>query len=512
MNLLGVLTRIGGITLFGRIVSLIRDTLMASVFGAGIASDAFLVAFRVPNFLRRVFVEGAFNHAFVPVLTEYSHLRDLNATRQLLSRVSTGLGMILVVITALGILATPWILNVLAPGFDGEKAQLTETLLRIVLPYIVFISLVSLAGSVLNVFNRYYVPAFTPVWLNVSLIIAMLWFTDYFALPISALAWAVCLGGALQLAFQLPFLYKIGMLPRWDWNWRDSDVRRILGLMLPSMLGVSAAQVSLLLNALFASFMVSGSVTWLYYADRMMELPSCVLGAALGTVLLPNLSKTYVLGDQVAYCELLDWGLRLSILLAMPAVVGFFVLAVPLVVTLFGYGRFDGHDLAMTEAALIAYSMGLLGFITIKILVSAFYSRQNIKTPVRIACFVLCFSQVLNLILVLGLDMHHVGLALSISLGALLNAALLLLALYRSGTYQPQPGWWKFLLKVALALVLMGVALLLSRGNETSWLYYGLWQRLLHLSVLFGLGAGVYFTTLFVMGIRLSDYMKKVGH
>ena len=512
MNLVTLLIRVGGMTLLSRIFGFIRDAMMARIFGAGMASDAFLAAFRIPNLLRRISAEGAFSQAFVPVFAEYVSLRQPSDTRQLLNCIATCLGMILVIITVLGMLASPWVVMMVAPGFKGDKYQLTVDLLRITFPYIFFISLVSLAGSVLNVFNRFYIPAFTPVWLNICLIISMIWFAEYFSQPITALAWGVLVGGGVQLAFQVPFLRQIGMLPRWDWNWRDLGVQRILRLMAPAMLGVSVAQVSLVLNTIFASFLVVGSVSWLYYADRLMELPTGVLGAALGTVLLPNLSKAHALADKTAYRNLLDWGLRLSVLLATPAAVGLAVLATPLVVTLFNYGRFNIHDVAMTKAALIGYSVGLLALIAIKILASGFYARQDIKTPVKIGIFSLFCTQVFNLILVFGLKMNHAGLALAISLGALLNASLLLWALCRNGTYQAQSGWVLFLCKVSLGLLLMGAALLLTRGDAASWINYTLWQRLLHLSALLVLGAGVYFITLFAVGIRLSDYMQKVKY
>src|SRR5690606_17971971 len=321
---------------------------------------------------------------------------------------------------------------------DPVKFGLTVDLLRIVFPYILFISLVSLAGGVLNTFGKFTVPAFTPVWLNVSFIVATLAFSEGFSPPVKVLAWAVFIGGSLQLVFQIPFLVKIGMLPRFSLNLRDEGVWRILRLMGPAVFGVSIAQISLLINTIFASFLITGSVSWLYYADRLMEFPTGLLGVALGTVLLPSLSKSFADRDEGEYSDLMDWGLRLTFMLALPAAAALAVLAVPLVTSLFHYGAFSTHDVWMTRQALMAYSLGLLGLILVKVLAPAFYSRQNVKTPVKIALFTLVATQLMNLAFIGPL--RHTGLALAIGLGACINAALLYFHLRKAGVYRPRPG------------------------------------------------------------------------
>src|SRR6185312_2166668 len=352
MNLLRALATVSSLTLVSRILGFARDFFIARVFGAGLATDAFFVAFRIPNLLRRLFGEGAFSQAFVPILSEYRNRQSAEETRALIDCVSTALFLALVITAVLGMAAAPFIVYVSAPGFSGdpEKFALTALMLRITFPYIVFISLVALAAAILNTWSRFAVPAFTPVLLNVSFIVAAAFFAERFDPPVLA-------GGLLQLAFQLPFLARIGMLPRWRLNLGHTGVRRVLGLMAPAVFGVSVSQVSLLINTVFASFLVTGSVSWLYYADRLMEFPAGLLGAALGTILLPSLSRHHAGGATEAYSKLLDWGLRLTLLLALPAAVALAVLAIPLIATLFHYGRFTVEDAWMTRAALVAYSI-----------------------------------------------------------------------------------------------------------------------------------------------------------
>lgn len=513
MNLLKALAKVGSMTFVSRILGFVRDTLIARVFGAGMLSDAFIVAFKIPNLLRRISAEGAFSQAFVPILAEYKSQRSFDETQGLVNRVATWLGIILVVVTLLGMLAAPWIVSLIAPGFraDATKMQLTVELLRITFPYIFFISLVSMAGGVLNTYNRFGIPAFTPVWLNVSMIAAVLFFADYFAEPIKVLAWAVFIGGFLQLIFQVPFLKQIGLLPRFDLRRDDEGVWRILKLMGPAVLGVSIAQVSLILNTIFASFLVTGSVSWLYYADRLMEFPTGVLGVALGTILLPSLSKAYAGKDDAEYSQLLDWGLRLTCILAAPAAVALAVLAAPLVTSLFYYGKFTPVDVAMTQQALIAYSIGLLGLILVKILAPGFYARQNIKTPVKIGVFTLLITQVMNILFVFVLDFRHAGLALAIGLGACVNAALLYHHLRKANYFQPQAGWLVFLAKLSVALVVMGVVLYYAAGDVNAWLAFGLIKRLIYISGLVVLGGVSYFATLMLLGFRPRDYMRRVN-
>ena len=516
MNLLNVLAKVGSMTFLSRILGFVRDTLIARLFGAGMVTDAFIVAFKIPNLLRRISAEGAFSQAFVPILAEYKSQRSFAETQSLVNRVATWLVIILVGVTLLGMLAAPWIVTLIAPGFHAnpQKMQLTVELLRITFPYIFFISLVSMAGGVLNTYNKFGIPAFTPVWLNVSMIAGALFFAEHFAEPIKVLAWAVFIGGFLQLLFQIPYLRQIGLLPKFELkpavDKSDEGVSRILKLMGPAILGVSVAQISLIINTVFASFLITGSVSWLYYADRLMEFPTGVLGVALGTILLPSLSKAYASSDDSEYSQLLDWGLRLTFILAAPAAVALAVLSAPLIITLFHYGKFLAHDVLMTQQALIAYSVGLLGLILVKILAPGFYARQNIKTPVKIAVFTLVITQLMNLIFVFGLHLQHAGLALAIGLAACVNASLLYYHLRKSQVYTPLAGWFMFLAKLTIALLVMAVVLYFAMGNVNQWLQFGLLTRLLYLSGLVALGAISYFSVLFLLGFRPRDYMRRV--
>lgn len=512
MNLLKALATVGSMTFLSRILGFVRDTLIARVFGAGVYTDAFFVAFRIPNLLRRLSAEGAFSQAFVPVLAEYRNRRSHEETRTLVDHVTTLMGLVLVAVTLLGMLAAPLIVYISAPGFSAtpDKFALTVELLRITFPYIFFISLVSITGGVLNTYNRFSVPAFGPVWLNVAFIVAALFFAPYFDPPVLVLGWAVFVGGILQLLFQLPFLAQIGFLPRLRLNWQDEGVRRILRLMGPAVFGVSIAQLSLVINTIFASFLQTGSVSWLYYADRLMEFPTGLLGVALGTILLPSLSKSYTDKADGEYSQLLDWGLRLTFLLAVPAAVALAVLALPLIAALFRYGEFTVIDLFRTREALVAYSVGLLGLILIKVLAPGFYARQNIKTPVKIGVFTLVMTQALNVVFVVLLDLAHSGLALAISLGACLNAGLLYYYLRRDAIFQPQPGWTMFLLKLLVAVSAMGAVLWFGMGAESSWLHYGFVEKMLRILALVAGGAATYFLALWLQGIRLRDFMHRV--
>ena len=461
--------------------------------------------------LRRISAEGAFSQAFVPILAEYKNTRSVDETKSLINHVATLMGLFLVGITIIGMLAAPWIVQITAPGFmaDATKFQLTVELLRITFPYILFISLVSLAGGILNTYGNFSTPAFTPVWLNIAFIVGTLFVAPYFDNSIRVLAWAVFVGGILQLLFQLPFLYRIGLIPKLRLNLQDEGVWRILKLMGPAIFGVSVAQISLLINTIIASLLVSGSVSWLYFADRLMEFPTGILGVALGTILLPSLSKSVADKDASEYSLLLDWGLRLSFMLALPAAVALAVLATPLVAGLFHYGKFDAHDVEMTKQALIAYSLGLIGLILVKVLAPAFYSRQNIKTPVKIAVFTLIATQLMNILFVFGMDLKHAGLALSIGLGACLNALFLYYYLRKDQLFQPQSGWLGFLLKLLIAVTIMAAVLYYAAGPEAQWLNYSVLPKLSHLILLVVVGAATYFAALFLMGIRVQSFIRR---
>jgi putative peptidoglycan lipid II flippase len=509
MNLLKALVTVGGMTLVSRVFGFIRDAVIARAFGAGLYTDAFFVAFRLPNLLRRVFAEGAFSQAFVPILAEYKTRRGEAEARDLVDHTAALLALALFVVTALGIVCAPLIIYVSAPGFAAvpEKFDLTVELLRITFPYIVFISLTSLAGGILNTYGRFAIPAFTPTLLNLSFIAFALWLAPWFDPPVLALAWAVVVGGVLQLGFQLPYLARLGLLPRPRLNLGHAGVWRVLSLMGPAIFGVSIGQISLLINTIFASFLVTGSVSWLYYADRLMEFPTGVLGVALGTILLPSLSKSFAEKTGEEYSRLLDWGLRLTLLLALPSALALAILAVPLISTLFHHGAFDRHDVAMTGQALVAYSVGLVGLILVKVLAPGFYARQNIRTPVKIGVFTLVATQLMNLAFFYPL--RHAGLALAIGLGACVNAGLLYFKLRQHRVFEPQPGWFKFAGQLAAALVAMGAALWFAAGSGESWLTGSVWARATRLALVVVVGAASYFATLWLVGLRPAQFVKR---
>ena len=509
MNLLRALLTVSGLTLVSRILGFARDFIIARAFGAGVATDAFFVAFRLPNLLRRLFAEGAFSQAFVPVLAAQKNTSSPEEVRGVIDRTATLLFLALVVTALVGMAVAPVVVYVSAPGFasDPAKFDLTVTMLRITFPYIAFISLVALAAGILNTWNRFSVPAFTPTLLNVAFIVGALFFADHFNPPVLVLAWAVFAGGVLQLAFQVPFLHRMGLLPRWRLDLRHPAVRRVLKLMAPAAFGVSISQISLLINTIFASFLVTGSVSWLYYADRLMEFPSGMLGVALGTIILPSLSKYHADAKHDEYARLLDWGLRLTVLLAVPSAAALAVLALPLITALFHYGRFSVEDAWMTRQALMAYSVGLVGIILVKILAPGFYARQNITTPVKIGIFTLVMTQAMNLAFIVPLK--HAGLALAIGLGACLNAALLYRGLRRNGIYSPQPGWGMFTLKVAVAVALMAVALFFAMGDAAWWLGAAWQKKLPAVLGLVVLGVAVYGAALAVLGFRPRDFSRR---
>jgi len=509
MNLLRALVTVSGLTTISRVLGFIRDFFIARIFGAGLLTDAFFVAFRIPNLLRRLFAEGAFSQAFVPILAEYKNREGDQATHGLIDRVATLLFLALAATAALGMALAPIVVYLSAPGFAAEpgKFAVTVQLLRITFPYIVFISLVALASGVLNTWNRFSVPALTPAFLNVAFIGGAVFFADWFDPPVLVLAWAVFAGGALQLAFQIPFLVRLGLMPRWRVDFRHPGVRRILGLMLPAAFGVSVSQISLLINTIFASFLPSGSVSWLYYADRLMEFPAGVLGVALGTILLPSLSKYHADANPAEYSRLLDWGLRVTVLLAVPAAAALAVLAMPLVATLFKYGRFGADDAWMVQQALVAYSIGLVGMILVKILAPGFYARQDIATPVKIGIATLLVTQLMNLAFIGPL--RHAGLALAIGLGACLNALFLFVLLRRKGVYTPQPDWAVFLLKVGASVGLMSVVLFSTMGESAWWLYANWERKVGWIMGLVALGAAVYAACLLAFGFRPRDFSRR---
>ena len=489
-------------TTLSRVFGLLRDVVIATLFGPGAGVDAFIVAFRIPNFLRRLFAEGGFSQAFVPVLSEYKEQRSDKEVRALLDETSASLGLVLFAVTVVGVLAAPILVYVFAPGFSGEpeKQLLAGDMLRITFPYILFISLTAMAAGVLNTYGQFAVPAFTPVLLNLVLISFAIWLAPQLAEPVQALAWAVLVAGVLQLLFQLPFLKRFGMLPRPGFK-RDPDgVRRILKLMLPTLFAVSITQINLLIDTVIASFLVSGSISWLYFSDRLMEFPLGVFGVALATVILPSLSKQHASGEQAQYSATMDWALKLVFLIAIPAALGLALLAGPMLTTLFQYRAFTAMDVEMSAQSLVAYSLGLPAFIFIKILASGFFSRQDTLSPVKIGVVAMLSNVILNLLLVGPLA--HAGLALATSLSAFINAGLLFFLLRRKDYYQPSTGWWRYLLKIVVAVSIMAVLLYSTAPVLETWLQWDVYHRAGNLLLWIGTGALVYFISLILLGIR----------
>ncbi|MDU5691013.1 MAG: murein biosynthesis integral membrane protein MurJ [Citrobacter freundii] len=496
MNLLKSLAAVSSMTMFSRVLGFARDAIVARIFGAGMATDAFFVAFKLPNLLRRIFAEGAFSQAFVPILAEYKSKQGEDATRVFVAYVSGLLTLALAVVTVAGMLAAPWVILVTAPGFadTADKFALTTQLLRITFPYILLISLASLVGAILNTWNRFSIPAFAPTFLNISMIGFALFAAPYFHPPVLALAWAVTVGGVLQLIYQLPHLKKIGMLVLPRVNFRDAGAMRVVKQMGPAILGVSVSQISLIINTIFASFLASGSVSWMYYADRLMEFPSGVLGVALGTILLPSLSKSFSSGNHDEYCRLMDWGLRLC---------------KPLTVSLFQYGKFTAFDAAMTQRALVAYSVGLIGLIVVKVLAPGFYSRQDIKTPVKIAIVTLIMTQVMNLAFIGPLK--HAGLSLSIGLAACLNASLLYWQLRKQKIFTPQPGWTWFLARLVISVLVMSAVLVGMLYIMPDWSQGTMLWRLLRLMAVVVAGIAAYFAALAVLGFKVKEFVRRTA-
>ncbi len=493
-------------TLVSRVLGLVRDVVIARLFGATAEVDAFLVAFRIPNLLRRFFAEGAFSQAFVPVLSEFKTNQPHAAVRDLVSHVFGVLGGALFLVSAAGVVAAPILVLVFAPGFlaDQAKFDLTLAMVRITFPYILFISLTAFAAGILNTYGKFGVPAFTPVLLNLSLIGCALWLAPHLARPVVALACGVFLAGLVQLGFQLPFLRRLRLLVRPRFDVAHAGVRRIVRLVVPAVFGVSVSQINLLIDTLIASFLVSGSITWLYYSDRMIEFPLGVFGVALATVILPSLSQQHARGSPALFSETLDWALRLTLLIILPAALALAVLAGPVLSTLFQYGEFGPHDVEMARLSLMAYACGLLGFVGVKILAPGFYARQDTRTPVRIGVIAMLTNIVLNLALVVPLA--HAGLALATALAALLNAGLLLASLRRTAVYRPAPGWPGFIVRLLAANAVMGAFLLIARGDLARWLGATLAERAAWLVMLIGSGAVVYFMVLLVSGIRPAQF------
>ena len=515
MSLFRAAATVSSLTLLSRITGLARDIIIARTFGASALTDAFWVAFRIPNLLRRLFAEGAFTQAFVPILAEVKQTSaDQEAVRLTVDRVAMALFSVLSLITLLGVIGAPIVVLVIASGMGAAdrtaEYDAAVWMTRVMFPYILCMSLVSFASGVLNTWKRFAVPAVTPVLLNLSMIAASIWLSGYVSQPIYALALGVLIGGVAQLAVQWWAIGRLGLRPRLSSPgnaFKDSTVRRVMRQMVPATLGVSVAQISILINTNIATWLTPGSVTWLSFADRLMEFPTALIGVALGTVLLPTLSKAHADQDHDDYSRLLGWGMRLVFVLGLPAALTMIVLSDGLVATLFQYGAFDANDVYQTQLAVMAYAVGLIGLLLVKILAPGFYGKQDIKTPVKIAIVVLILTQVFNLLLVPSLA--HAGLALAIGLGACINALALYVGLRRRQLYQPQPGWLPFLGRLGLGLTVMAAALIFMAG-DIDWTAsdISIWQRAGWLALSLGAGLASYLVTLWVLGMRLADFRR----
>ncbi len=505
-------------TMLSRFMGLARDIIFARVIGAEALADVFFVAFKIPNFFRRLFAEGAFAQAFVPVLGEYREKGSQAALRELTNRVFGTLGLSLMMLTLVVVIASPIFAALFAPKWylsDGFKFNATAEMLRITFPYLLFISMTGVAGGILNSYDRFAVPAFTPLLLNVSMILAALVAAPWFDQPTYALAWGVFAAGVIQLTFQLPFLARIHMLPVPVVDWHHPGVKKILALMAPAIFGVSVSQINLLLDTILATFLPTGSVSWLYYSDRLSELPLGVFAVAIATVILPNLSRHHAASSTEAYSQTLDWALRMVLLIAVPAAAALILLAEPILATLFLYGDvMTPRDMTMATYSLRAYSLGLVAFMLIKVLAPGFFARQDMRTPVRIGVIAMLANMFLNLLFVLPLHHYwqigHVGLALATSVSAFLNAGLLCFALRKKQIYSPGRAWWRFMFNLVAALVAMLVVLVAAANqldalSSSVWQQLEWWQRSGAVAIICSCGLAVYIAVLWLCGIRSSD-------
>ncbi len=500
-------------TLISRVLGLARDVVVANFIGAGAAADVFFFANRIPNFLRRLFAEGAFSQAFVPVLAEVKAKHGDDAVRELLAKVAGTLGVIVTLVTLFGVIASPiftmlfmtgWFVEWLNDGPEAHKFELASLMLKITFPYLWFISLVALSGAVLNTYNRFAVAAFTPVFLNIAIIACAVYMAPTLNEPALALAWGVFIGGVVQLLFQLPFLAKAGLLVWPKWGWRDENVTKIRKLMLPALFGVSVSQINLLLDTVIASFLLTGAVSWLYYSDRLIEFPLGLFGIAIATVILPNLSRHHASANTERFSQTLDWSLRFVALFGIPAMAGLMVLSQPIIALLFMRGEFTQNDVLMVSYSLIAYSTGLLSYMLIKVLAPGFYARQDIKTPVRIGIIAMVANMAFNLMLAPFLS--YVGLALATAMSASLNAYLLYRGLKLAGVYQLSKTSRVFLLKLVIASLVMAALLYWQTPTLTAWVQLSFAAQLGRLSALCGLAVTGYFALLWLLGVRLRHF------
>jgi putative peptidoglycan lipid II flippase len=500
-------------TFISRILGLVRDAVVANLMGAGANADVFLFANKIPNFLRRLFAEGAFAQAFIPVLTEVKNSDDEQQLKLFVAKVSGTLGTLVTVVTVLGVIGSPilaalfgmgWFVDYLKEGTDGAKFELAAVMLKITFPYLLFVTLTGLAGAILNTLNKFAVAAFTPVLLNVAMICCAIFMAPYFAEPAYALAWGVFIGGLCQLLFLLPFLFKAGLLVRPQWGWSDPDVVKVRTLMIPALFGVSVGQINLLLDTVIASFLGTGAISWLYYSDRLLAFPLGLFGIAIATVILPTLSRNHVTQDNKAFSENIDWAVKMVCVLGIPAATGLFMLAEPMLLTIFQRGAFTPADATHAAHSLMAYSFGLLSFMLVKVLAPGFYSRQDIKTPVKFGIWCMAANMGFNLILVWPFD--YVGLAMATSLSATMNALLLYLALSRAQVYQASSRTFWLLGKIVLACMAMAYTLAVFTPDISDWLEFSLWIKILQLMQLIAIGGAVFTLSLVILGVRKSSF------
>jgi putative peptidoglycan lipid II flippase len=496
-------------TMLSRIAGLVRDMVYLNLFGADRFMDAFLVAFKIPNFLRRLFAEGAFAQAFVPVLTEVKTQRGDAAVKELVDKVAGTLTLVLGSLSVIAMVASPLIILLFAPGFRGDelKFDLAADMLRITFPYLLLISLTAFAGGILNSYHRFGASAFTPVLMNLVMIAFAVWVSPLMSQPVMALAWGVLLSGFVQLGFQVPYLKEINLLPKFRLGFGDPDVKRILNLMVPAMFGVSVSQINLLLDTVLASFLITGSVSWLYTAERLTELPLGLIGIAVATVILPSLSAKYAEKSDHEFRAMLDWALRVIVLVGLPSSIAMGILSGPLIAALFLHGKFTQHDVLMSAAALQALSGGILAFMLIKVFAPGYFSRQDTRTPVKIGITAMVANMVFNLILVLGFDMAHVGLSLASTLSAFLNAGLLYWGLHKRGVYRIEKHWIPVLARYLAANAVMAGVLLAITPAMTWWTGpgHGNWIKVAYILGICAVGALSYFAALFAVGFRLRE-------
>ncbi|KTC85522.1 murein biosynthesis integral membrane protein MurJ [Legionella brunensis] len=505
-SLLRSTTLVSAMTLISRMVGFIRDMLIAQLFGAQAGMDAFYVAFRIPNFMRRLFAEGAFSQAFVPVLAEYQQQRPFAEVREFIARIFGQLGVVLSLVTVIGVLGAPVIIWLFAPGFGEHsmRSTLAIEMLRLTFPFLMLVSLTALAGAVLNTYGYFGVPAFTPVLLNISMILAALYLCPQLEQPVVGLAWGVLIAGIAQLLFQLPFLYQRKLLVAPKLSWSDPGVKRVLKLMVPALFGVSIAQLNLMVDSIFASFLKVGSVTWLYYTDRLTDFPLGVFGVAIATVILPHLSRRHAEQSSEKYSRALDWGLRLILLIGLPAGLGLAMFSMPLIAACFAYGKFTAVDLLQTQKSLIALSSGVPAFMMVKVLASGFYARQDIKTPVKVGALAMIVNSFLCLLLIWSLA--HAGLALASALAGYVNCGVLLVLLIRRGIYQPSPGWPKFVLQLCLANFAIAGYLFMVIGDINFWLAKTPFWRLSLLLGHVAVAVIIYLVGLRLVGVRPAHF------